>query len=230
MATGGKKLLTHEDFVQALDLAQERITAAVGGGLYLVANSVITEAKKLVPHDTGTLSRSGYVALPAWDGGRFGVELGFGGFASAYAVAQHERTDYAHPEGRQAKYLEQPLNDSSINSQSDVVAIANQLLARGGDVRLPSGSAATSPYVGSLAARESGIGRRKIEKKERQRIRKKFHAMLVREGKATAKVKKERTRVAKKARKLDLRDRKKAQRERSRLRKKLHKTKRRKRR
>ena len=230
MATGGKKLLTHEDFVQALDLAQERIIAAVGGGLYLVANSVITEAKKLVPHDTGTLSRSGYVALPAWDGGRFGVELGFGGFASAYAVAQHERTDYAHPEGRQAKYLEQPLNDPSINSQSDVVAIANQLLARGGDVRLPSGSAATNPYVGSLAARESGDRRKGQLKKQREKVRKDRGRVRAKVAKVDKQERRERTRVAKKARKLDLRDRKKAQRERSRLRKKLHKTKRRKRR
>ena len=34
--------------------------------------------------------------------------MGYGGAASAYALVQHERTDYRHPGQGQAKYLEGP--------------------------------------------------------------------------------------------------------------------------
>lgn len=33
-------------------------------------------------------------------------------FNTEYAMAQHERTDYAHPKGGEAKYLERPLEES----------------------------------------------------------------------------------------------------------------------
>lgn len=33
-------------------------------------------------------------------------------FNTEYAVAQHERTDYVHPKGGEAKYLERPLEEN----------------------------------------------------------------------------------------------------------------------
>jgi len=33
-------------------------------------------------------------------------------FNKVYAVAQHERTDYAHPKGGEAKFLERPLEEN----------------------------------------------------------------------------------------------------------------------
>lgn len=68
------------------------------------ADELLTRASELVPLEEGTLLRSGRVVT-----GETGAAVGFGqGGASDYAVPQHERLDYRHDNGRQAKYLEQP--------------------------------------------------------------------------------------------------------------------------
>lgn len=85
----------------------------VGGALYQEAQHIMTRSKaEFVPVDLGTLRASGQVALPQHEPGRVSVELGYGGAASAYALVQHERTDFHHKTG-QAKYLEQPVNEAA---------------------------------------------------------------------------------------------------------------------
>lgn len=78
--------------------------------LYEVGNEVMAQSKRLVPVDTGALKGSGYVDQPRVELGRVSVELGYGGPASAYAVRQHEDLSLRHPDGGQAKFLEQPLS------------------------------------------------------------------------------------------------------------------------
>lgn len=77
--------------------------------LYEVANDVMGESKRLVPVDTGALKGSGYVSEPRVELGKIEVEIGYGGPAAQYAVRQHEDLTLNHPNGGQAKFLEQPL-------------------------------------------------------------------------------------------------------------------------
>ena len=85
----------------------------IGRALYEEGQHIMTRSKaEFVPVDTGTLRASGQVRVPQHSGGRVTVELGYGGAASAYALVQHERTDFHHPVG-QAKYLEQPVNEAA---------------------------------------------------------------------------------------------------------------------
>lgn len=88
------------------------LTLAIERGLYLAAEEIMTASKQIVPLDLGTLRGSGHVKPPVSMGGHTEVELGYGGAASAYAIIQHERTDFRHTGGRQAKYLERPLLDA----------------------------------------------------------------------------------------------------------------------
>lgn len=77
--------------------------------LYQGAQLMMNESQKLVPFKLGALSASGIVELPKVVGNVVIEELGYGGPAVAYAIVQHERLDYQHAPGRQAKYLEQPV-------------------------------------------------------------------------------------------------------------------------
>lgn len=81
---------------------------ALGSALYVEAEAIMKDSKELVPVDTGVLRASGHVELPSIDGQGVKVEMGYGGAAERYALIQHERLDYNHPNG-QAKFLEQPV-------------------------------------------------------------------------------------------------------------------------
>ena len=85
----------------------------LAGALYREAESIMTRSKAdFVPVDTGVLKASGHVQPPEITRGRVSVTLGYGGAASAYALVQHERTDFHHTVG-QAKYLEQPVLEAA---------------------------------------------------------------------------------------------------------------------
>jgi hypothetical protein len=60
-------------------------------------------SKRLVPLDEGTLERSGRVNM-------LGQLEGQITYDTVYAVRQHEELTWKHLPGRQAKYLEQPMN------------------------------------------------------------------------------------------------------------------------
>lgn len=76
--------------------------AAAEEGLRKAAEHVLQTSRTLVPLEEGTLERSGKVSV---DGLKAAVS-----YDTVYAVYQHERMDLRHVSGRQAKYLEQPLN------------------------------------------------------------------------------------------------------------------------
>lgn len=75
------------------------------------ANRVMNASKALVPADTGALLISGEVLEPVVTDTSVTVDLVYGNSdpTSNYAIVQHERLDFQHPHGGQAKYLEQPL-------------------------------------------------------------------------------------------------------------------------
>lgn len=105
---------------EGLDELRDKLTKArkdavkdLGRALFVEGNRIMTVSKRdFVPVDQGTLRGSGHVRQPHIRGTRAEVTLGYGGAASAYALVQHERLDYAHDVG-QAKYLERPVNDAA---------------------------------------------------------------------------------------------------------------------
>lgn len=60
-------------------------------------------SRQLVPHEEGTLERSGRVTVLV--PGKLGAVV----YDTPYAVRQHEELDYQHDPGRTAKYLETPM-------------------------------------------------------------------------------------------------------------------------
>ena len=97
-----------EQVIQRFQHRHQMLLLALGSALYQEGEAIMTAAKKIVPHDVGTLETSGYVVPPVYEGDAVSVTLGFGGAAKEYALEQHENLDYQHDEGRQAKYLEEP--------------------------------------------------------------------------------------------------------------------------
>ena len=75
------------------------------------AHRVMAASKQLVPVDTAKLMISGEVLEPEITDAGVIIALVYGTSepTSNYAVVQHERLDFNHPNGGQAKYLEQPL-------------------------------------------------------------------------------------------------------------------------
>lgn len=118
-----------EQFKAKVEETNERVKKALGAGLYMAANNIMTDAKEIVPLDVGTLQGSGYVTLPEETRAGPVVELGFGGPAGDYAVIQHEDQSIRHSEpGRGAKYLERAIDKHSGNLASDIAEFAKRAL------------------------------------------------------------------------------------------------------
>ena len=73
-------------------------------GLLLGAMHVEEESKRIVPFEEGTLARQTIVSV---DEAALRAAVSYD---TPYAVRQHEELTYQHDAGRQAKYLETPLN------------------------------------------------------------------------------------------------------------------------
>jgi hypothetical protein len=72
-------------------------------GLQRALEHTLGVSKRLVPLEEGTLERSGRVNM-------LGELQGQITYDTVYAVRQHEELTWKHLPGRQAKYLEQPMN------------------------------------------------------------------------------------------------------------------------
>lgn len=83
---------------------ERNVRDAAARGLLLAAEHVLAEAQDVVPLDEGYLQSTGTASV---DDGDLTAAVSFDG---PYAVRQHEELDWRHTPGRQAKYLEQPLN------------------------------------------------------------------------------------------------------------------------
>lgn len=84
------------------ELAKKIVREAAMGALCDGAEAILTESHEEVPHDTGTLQRSGTITV-ALDENAVYVS-----YNTPYAVKQHEDLTLKHPKGRKAKYLEDP--------------------------------------------------------------------------------------------------------------------------
>lgn len=73
-------------------------------GLGLAAEHLLGVSRRQVPHEEGTLERSGVAHV---DGADLAAVVYYD---TPYAVRQHEELTWQHDAGRKAKYLEDPMN------------------------------------------------------------------------------------------------------------------------
>ncbi len=76
--------------------------AGAVSGLRMAAEHLLGESRKQVPHETGTLERSGVAEV---DESSMTAAVSYD---TPYAVRQHEELTWRHDSGRNAKYLERP--------------------------------------------------------------------------------------------------------------------------
>ncbi|WP_281895138.1 hypothetical protein [Phytohabitans aurantiacus] len=97
--------MADEDFV--LEWHGDEILAALKGasfeGLELAGEHLLQVSSDLAPHEEGELERSGDISKDEADGA---VAVYFD---RPYAAVQHEDLTFRHDEGKQAKYLEEPM-------------------------------------------------------------------------------------------------------------------------
>lgn len=102
--------------------ATAKARAGAARGLGLAMEHLLTESRKQVPLEEGTLERSG-AAITDADALRGAVS-----YDTKYAVRQHEELDWRHDEGRKAKYLEDPLNQEGATMLALVAAQTRRAL------------------------------------------------------------------------------------------------------
>lgn len=83
---------------------KKEMRAAAVRGVTLAVEHLLGEARAKVPLEEGTLERSGTTVID--EEKLRGTVV----FDTPYAVRQHEELDYQHAPGREAKYLENPMN------------------------------------------------------------------------------------------------------------------------
>lgn len=93
------------EFHRELERAGDKVERAAAAAIYSEAQWIIADSVPLVPWEEGILKGSYVVLPPRLSGYGWEVTFGYGGAASDYAEIQHEREDYNHPRGGQAKYL-----------------------------------------------------------------------------------------------------------------------------
>lgn len=104
------------------EMARKIADAAAGArrgnvrGLELAGQHILGVSNSQVPHEVGDLERDGAASVDP-DTLRAAVTYGRNAETAKYAVPQHERMDYRHDAGRNAKYLE-----NAFNSERQVVA------------------------------------------------------------------------------------------------------------
>jgi len=120
-----------KELQRTLEKLGERAQAELGKALYAEAELIMTESKKQVPVDTGTLQGTGHVEQPEYDHDQVIVQMGYGGPAAPYAVVQHERLDFKHKVGK-AKYLEDPVKAAVPKLPSAIAKRLEKVVSKGG--------------------------------------------------------------------------------------------------
>lgn len=99
--------MANEPFV--LEWRDDEVKALIAGaemeGLELAAEYLLQVSAELAPHEEGDLERSGEVSK---DDNAQTVAVSYD---RPYAVRQHEEMTWRHDPGKQAKYLEDPMNN-----------------------------------------------------------------------------------------------------------------------
>lgn len=99
--------------------------------MMLEANRILNESKRIVPFRDGVLKDSGAVEGPKIDATGIEVEITYGGAAKAYAAVQHWDVTLNHPNGKQALYLQTPVNAAKDTFVREVMKTMARYLKRG---------------------------------------------------------------------------------------------------
>lgn len=91
--------------------AKTLLNRGANKGLRLALLNVLRVSNSQVPHEEGDLERDGGIAIDK-DKMIGAVTYGRRADTKDYAVPQHERLDYRHDGGRNAKFLENALNST----------------------------------------------------------------------------------------------------------------------
>ena len=83
---------------------------------WMALDHLASVSKQQVPLDQGPLKNSCYVDVNE-DGSQGTVS-----YDTPYAVVQHENVWYSHQRGRKAKYLEDPVNDRTVQAEMSELA------------------------------------------------------------------------------------------------------------
>ena len=86
------------------DKAKAAAKSGSNAGLKEAATKILAESQKLVPVETGALKDSGHINAT----GDLVATISYS--AIPYDIIQHEALEFNHPNGGQAKYLENPFN------------------------------------------------------------------------------------------------------------------------
>lgn len=109
--------MTYRLNLSGLVVAAERMQQGAEKAVQEAAEFLLTEANKTVPHDEGTLERSGSVS---GDGLTAAVS-----YDTPYAARQHEDIAFHHPGKGEAKWLE-----NTLTSEADTVGRVVQTAMR----------------------------------------------------------------------------------------------------
>lgn len=88
-------------------LAQAQVKAAAVRGMHDATEELLTVANQRVPHDKGTLQRSG---TASFDDTKISGAVAYD---TPYAVRQHEDTSLHHTDARRAKWLQLALQENA---------------------------------------------------------------------------------------------------------------------
>jgi hemolysin activation/secretion protein len=161
-ALGGAKEVQRE-----LKKLAKAAPSALARALYQQGFEVQAAAVRKAPVKDGVLRSSAYVAPPQEEGGALSVEVGFG---TVYAAVQHEREDFEHPRGGEAKYLEKAVAEKA--SLAQLAALARSNLEKGlGLEALPKLAPARPPSTSSLRKRVQRKQERKSARKMRRDLK-----------------------------------------------------------
>jgi hypothetical protein len=97
-----------EDVAKRLDKYGKDANRAAHSAIVAAGADIGARADAIVPEDLGPLRASQHMTIPKVGNKMMTLAIRYGGPSEQYALAQHERMDYVHPKGGQAKYLEEP--------------------------------------------------------------------------------------------------------------------------
>lgn len=121
-----------KNLIESFGALESQVVQWGGAALFEVGSDILIKSKELVPVDRGHLRSSGTVHAPRMEQGRMVVYISYGGPAVNYAVIQHETPPdiFRHSEGRQWKYLEQPVLESAGEIESRLERLLSERIAR----------------------------------------------------------------------------------------------------
>lgn len=108
--------------LDGLGKVDKAVHEAADRGLQTAMEHVLQVSREQVPHEEGTLERSGVASVDA------GQLIGAVSYDTPYAVRQHEDLTLRHDSGRKAKYLEDPFTAEAKMVQEIVAAEVRRAL------------------------------------------------------------------------------------------------------